>query len=284
MKQISPHRDEFYLENDRVVFSAWYHFKRGQCCESGCRHCPYGFNKSRARPKVTMSWSGGKDSVFALHKIIANQNFEVDSLHTVIDEESKRIALHEIPEALIEKQSDSIGIRLEKIYRRTYNEQNDYTSKMKKFYGQCVDEGITGVVFGDIFLKDLREYKLNLLKPFGLTGYFPLWGLHSRQLLKDFLDVGFKIQICAARADLFSKEQVGDEMDDQFLKTVPPHVDPCGENGEFHTFVYDGPIFTVQIPFLKGDIVEKAYSYNKTASNGLLEKVRTTFWVQHLHI
>jgi uncharacterized protein (TIGR00290 family) len=266
------------------VFTTAYHLRRGYCCESGCRHCPYGFGEKEGKQKVTVSWSGGKDSVFALHKIISGQTFEVSSLHTIIDEATRTIGLHGVHESLIEKQAQSIGLPLEKIYLSTSGQQNSYTSAMQEFYARCAHDGISGVVFGDIFLRDLKEYKLNLLRSAGLTGYFPLWGMDSMSMLTEFLDAGYKTLICAARADLFLKEQVGSLIDYNFISEIPPNVDACGENGEFHTFVYNGPIFREEIKLRKSDVSEKKYSYQKIGSDGVIEKVETKFWFQDLDL
>ena len=275
-----PAREDFYREAGSIVFSARYHWKRGYCCENGCRHCPYDFDINVARPKVTISWSGGKDSAFALHKIISEKKFQVVSLHTVIDSDSGRVGLHGIPETLIEKQSKSMGIPLEKIYVPASEGLDFYTSLMKTFYEKCADEKILGVVFGDIFLQDLRDFKVNLLQSFGLTGYFPIWDIDTKTILTDFFGAGFKTKICAARSDLFSKERLGVVLDDQFLGNLIPQIDPCGENGEYHTFVYDGPIFREEIPLEKGDVLERSYTYNKRMPDGKVEKVKTSFWFQ----
>lgn len=278
-----PAREDFYQDAGRIVFSAGYHWKRGYCCGNGCRHCPYDFEMNDVRPKVTISWSGGKDSAFALHKIISEKKFQVVSIHTVIDSDSRRVGLHGIPETLIEKQSMSMGIPLEKIYVPASEGLNFYTSLMKTFYDKCAEEKILGVVFGDIFLQDLRDFKINLLKSSGLTGYFPLWDIDTKTILTDFFDAGFKTKICAARSDLFSKEQLGMVLDDQFLSDLTSQIDPCGENGEFHTFVYDGPIFREKVPLEKGDVLERSYTYNKRMSDGKVEKVKTSFWFQDFH-
>jgi uncharacterized protein (TIGR00290 family) len=276
--------DDYYWENDRCVFTTAFHLRRGYCCESGCRHCPYGFGKKVAKQKVTVSWSGGKDSAFALHKIISGQTLEVVSLHAIIDERTRTIGLHGIHESLIEKQAQSIGIPLEKIYLSISGQQDSYASAVQDFYVRCAQEGISAVVLGDIFLQDLKEYKLNLLKSVGLKGYFPLWGMDSMSILTEFLDAGYKTMICAARADLFSKEQVGNAIDYHFLSQIPTNVDPCGENGEFHTFVYNGPIFREEIKLRKGDIFEESFSYQKVAADGVIEKVKTKFWFQDLDL
>jgi uncharacterized protein (TIGR00290 family) len=272
---------DFYWENGSVVFTAAYHVKRGYCCASGCRHCPYNFKRPNARPKVTVSWSGGKDSAFALHKIICEQRFDVSSLHTVIVEDTKTVDLHGIAETLIEKQAQAIGIPLQKIYARP-GDPGFYRSALLAFYHKCFAEEVTGVVFGDIFLQDLRDYKENLLKDSGLVGHFPLWGLPGERILTELIDAGFKTKICAGRADYFSREQLGKIIDADFISTISPGADVCGENGEFHTFVYDGPTFRKPILVTNGDILEKTYLYSTMEPDGSIQELQTKFWILEL--
>jgi uncharacterized protein (TIGR00290 family) len=273
---------DFYWEDGFMVFKEAYHLKRGYCCKNGCRHCPYGFKKNKMKQKVTVSWSGGKDSVFALYKVMMADQFEIVSLHTVIDEKTRRVGLHGVPEALIQKQAQAIGFPLTKIYLPASKSDKAYKLCMANFYAQCVNEGIDGVVFGDIFLEDLRDFRKNLLKPHGLFGSFPLWGSDSITLLKDFMHAGFKTTICSANADLFSEHELGKILDHQFLDSLSPTIDACGENGEYHTFVCDGPLFKRPIPVTKGKVVRKTYSYGKKNADGKTEMRQSTFWFQEL--
>jgi uncharacterized protein (TIGR00290 family) len=232
--------------------------------------------------KVTISWSGGKDSAFALYKILLSQAFDVVNLHTVLDDKTRRVGLHGVSEMLIEKQAQVIGLPLKKIYLTASENHDAYETCMQTFYQQCFGEGIEGVVFGDIFLEDLKQYRMNLLKPSKLFAQFPLWGIDSRIIVNDFIDAGFRSAICSADAKLFSEEQLGKTIDSHFLSTLNAGVDPCGENGEFHTFVYDGPIFKTSIPFRKGDVLRKTYSYQKKNEDGMVEKLESAFWFQDL--
>jgi uncharacterized protein (TIGR00290 family) len=196
-----------------------------------------------SKKKVTISWSGGKDSAFALYKILSGQEYKVVSLHTVIDEDSKRVGLHGVREKLIDEQAKQIGLPLEKIYLLASGNQQNYESLMKEHYLKSVRQGVEGIIFGDIFLEDLKHYRLELLKPSGLFAVFPLWQIESHLIVTDFINVGFKTIICAADSKFFSRHNVGKSIDGDFLIGLPPEIDPCGENGEFHSFVYDGPIF-----------------------------------------
>ena len=273
---------DFYWENGFMVFTEAYHLKRGYCCKNGCRHCPYGFKKNTMKKKVTISWSGGKDSAFALYKTMMADEFEIVSLHTVVDEKTRRVGLHGVSELLIEKQAQSIGFPLIKIYLPASKGNDAYKRCMTKFYGQCGKDGIEGVVFGDIFLEDLMEFRKELLKPHGLFGVFPLWGLDSKTLLADFILAGFKTTICSANADLFSEHQLGKILDRQFLDSLSPAIDACGENGEYHTFVCDGPLFKKPIPVTRGEVIKKTYSYGKKNPDGETEVHQSNFWFQHL--
>ena len=234
------------------------------------------------KKKVTMSWSGGKDSAYALYKILLSQAYDVVNLHTVIDDQTRRVGLHGVPEILIEKQAQAIGLPLEKIYLTASESQDAYETCVQEFYQKCFSEGIEGVVFGDIFLEDLRQYRMNLLKPSKLFAQFPLWGIDSRMIVNDFIDAGFKSAICSADATLFSEEQLGRTIDRYFLTSLATGIDPCGENGEFHTFVYDAPIFQTSIPLRKGDVIRKTYSYRKKNEDGAIVELESPFWFQDL--
>jgi uncharacterized protein (TIGR00290 family) len=234
------------------------------------------------KKKVTISWSGGKDSAFALFKILASGEYEVVSLHTVIGQETKRVGLHGVREELIELQAESIGIPLVKLYLPDSGDHEAYTSLMRSFYKSCARNGIHGVVFGDIFLEDLKKFREELLRDAGLHPCFPLWKIDTRLLVHDFINANFKTLICSADAALFTSDTVGKTIDHEFLNALPPHVDPCGERGEFHTFVYEGPVFKRSIPVALGEIVRKEYHYQKKNDDGSLDTVTSAFWFQDL--
>jgi len=155
---------------------------------------------------------------------------------------------------------------------------------MINHYQQCAKRGIDHVVFGDIFLEDLKQYREKLLRGTGLQSLYPLWKIDTKLLLDDFTEVGFKTVICSADADLFSKDQVGKTIDTAFAEKLPPGVDPCGENGEFHTLVYNGPIFKKPLSFKAGKVVRKTYSFQRTNADGGNERVKKSFWFQDLRI
>lgn len=235
-----------------------------------------------SKKKATVSWSGGKDSAFALYKILASGQFEVVNLHTVFDQDTKRVGLHGVRETMIEKQAINVGFPLEKIYLPASEDHDCYKSTMQNFYRSCWRQGIEGVVFGDIFLEDLRDFRISLLEPNKLMGFFPLWKISSKILLNDFIDLGFKTILCSADANFFSQSGLT-VVDHKFQDTLHPAVDPCGENGEFHTFVFDGPLFKEPIPFIKGDVVKKTYRYRKKESDEAMTELESSFWFQDLH-
>lgn len=266
---------DFYYENGLMVFTAAYHEKRGYCCQNGCRHCPYGFNKT----KVSISWSGGKDSAFALYKIMASGKYEVVSLHTVIGKDTGRVGLHGVREELIEQQAKAIGLPLEKIYLESADDHSAYEHTMNAFYKKTATH-IDAIVFGDIYLEDLKSYREKLLEPSGIKGIYPLWQIDTHVLIQDFLNIGFKTAICSCNEALHQLELLGLTLGERIVQQFPPTTDPCGERGEFHTFVFDGPVFKHPVEFGTGEKVFKTYEYKKINDDGAIEKLTTVFWFQ----
>lgn len=274
---------DFYWENGLMVFTEAYHLKRGYCCQSGCRHCPYRLRKdNNIKKKVSVSWSGGKDSAYALFKIISSDLYTVVSLHTVFDEATKRVGLHGVSQRLIERQAEGIGLPLNKIYLPPSEDHATYGTLMQAFYYDCSRKGIEAIVFGDIFLEDLKNYRLSLLQASRLEALFPLWGMNTRTIVSEFIDAGFKSVICAADSSLFDAKHVGQGIDWYFVNNLPEQADPCGENGEFHSFVFGGPIFKQQIEVKLGEVVEQTYHYQRKNFDGAIEKRESKFWFQDL--
>lgn len=233
------------------------------------------------KKRVTVSWSGGKDSALSLYKIISSGEYEVINLHTVIDEETGRVGLHGVREALIEQQVENIGLPFVKVYMRGQSAES-YAKLMKSFYMQCVRQGIEGVVFGDIFLEDLRDYRESLLKDSKLVPYFPIWKIDTEILWEDFINVGFKTMICSANASMFNESELGKILEMGFKDTLKPGVDVCGENGEFHTLVCDGPIFNKPLLVEPGILVKRTYTHQRKAEDGSITQVETNFYFQDL--
>lgn len=205
--------------------------------------------------KVLLSWSGGKDSVLALRELQKNDNFETVALITTITKGYDRVSIHGIRRILLEQQADSIGIHLEKIFISDNASNEEYESKFSEVLLEYKKMGIDSVVFGDIFLEDIRRYREDLLRGIGMRGLFPIWGKNSMDLANIFITSGFKAVIACIDSEAMDKSFAGREYDEQFLSDLPAEVDPCGENGEFHTFVYAGHIFKIPIIFAKGEVV-----------------------------
>ncbi|TFG21830.1 MAG: diphthine--ammonia ligase [Promethearchaeota archaeon] len=204
---------------------------------------------------IAVSWSGGKDSALALYYSLLEKKFEVHSLLTTISAEYNRTSMHGIRIELLEKQIQSIGIPINLISLPKDVSNDEYEEIMKKEMITLKSHQVLSVMFGDIFLEDLREYRKSNLAKIGMNALFPLWGKNSIELAREFIDLGFKAIITCVDSTYLNDSYVGQIYDDNFLSTLPSNIDPCGENGEFHTFVFDGPIFSYPIKFKKGEIV-----------------------------
>lgn len=190
--------------------------------------------------KAVIAWSGGKDSVLALDEI--RKTIQIEALITTVNEDD-RIAMHGINKHLILQQAQAIGYPMIEV-RIPQNCSNDqYESKMAEVLQEYRESGVESVIFGDLFLEDIRAYRENFLDRIGMKGSFPLWQKDTTALAKQFIDSGFRAIIICVDTQALSNAFAGREFDYDLLNSLPSHVDPCGENGEFHTFVYDGPIF-----------------------------------------
>lgn len=221
---------------------------------------PDSWNPKRPTP-IILSWSGGKDASFTLYKLLQSEKYEVKGLLTTIYGPNKRVSMHGVPEKLIEQQAKQIGLPLTKIYiqEKTHDE---YEEKMRVILLDFKKEGINHMAFGDIFLEDLKVYRDNRLAEVDMKGIFPLWQEDTKNLAQQFIQKGFKTHVCSINKDLLNESHIGVNYDSTFLETLPENVDPCGENGEFHTFCYDGPIFKEKVMFKQNGIVNKEYSHN----------------------
>lgn len=206
--------------------------------------------------KVLFTWSGGKDSALALYEVQRNNQYEISALITTVTEDYDRISMHGVPSIFLDEQAKSLGLPVEKIFITKNSSNEEYEAKMEKtlmHYHQNLR--VLSVVFGDIFLEDLRNYREQNLSKIGMNGLFPLWKRDTTELAHLFIKLGFKAIITCVDSKVLDKGFVARYYDGDFLSQLPPHVDPCGENGEFHSFVFEGPIFKEKIPFKTGDIV-----------------------------
>ena len=198
------------------------------------------------------NWSGGKDSALALYHTLKNPDFEVSHLMTSVNSEADRISMHGVRRSMLEAQVAAIGLPLSLLSLPGEISMEDYDALMRKQMTRFTDQGITHSVFGDIFLEDLKQYREQRLAEVGLKGYFPLWKRNTRALIQEFLELGFRTLVVSVDGSKLDKSFAGRELDEAFLKDLPENVDPCGENGEFHTFVFEGPIFQQS-----GDLLKK---------------------------
>lgn len=224
------------------------------------------------------NWSGGKDSTLALYKILQNQQFDIRYLLTTLNEEADRISMHGVRSELLSAQAESLGIPTKKIHLPASSDMQAYEVVMNKAIDELKSEGIADCIFGDIFLEDLRTYREQKLKDVSISARFPLWKHDTKELVHEFVDLGFKTIVVCVDSSKLGEEFVGRIIDHQFLADLPENVDPCGENGEFHTFVFDGPIFKTPITFEIGEKVLKTYTA-KTQEN---ETIEYGFWFQDL--
>jgi uncharacterized protein (TIGR00290 family) len=206
--------------------------------------------------KAIFCWSGGKDSSYALHKVLSEKLFDVKYLLTTMNENFKRISMHGVREALLEAQADAVGIPLLKAWVKE-GTNTEYEKQMERILLQAKTEGIDHVIFGDIFLEDLRVYRENNMAKVGMQCVFPIWKIDTKWMVNDFISKGFKTITCCVNDGYLSEDWVGREIDESFIKYLPSNVDACGENGEFHTFCFDGPLFKNRIDFLIGEKVYK---------------------------
>ena len=211
--------------------------------------------------RAIMSWSGGKDSSMALYYARKREDLKVIALLTTVTEGYDRISMHGVRRILLEQQADSIGIPVEKVYITQKASNEEWEAKMREILLRYKNQGITSVVIGDIFLEDLRKYREEKLSEVDLTGIFPVWKRDTAELARTFIDLGFKAILTCVDSQILPKEFAGRLFDHQLLADLPKNVDPCGENGEFHSFVFDGPIFRDPISCQKGDIVLRDQRY-----------------------
>jgi uncharacterized protein (TIGR00290 family) len=202
--------------------------------------------------KVLFAWSGGKDSTLALYEIQKSQNYEIVSLLTTITEGYDRVSLHGLRRTLVEQQAQSLGLPLQKVFIPQDSSNEEYESKMRQILTKFKQAGISQVVFGDIFLEDVRKYREDNLSKLEMKGLFPIWGRDSAELTKSFIALGFQAIVICVDTRVLGKRFVGRIINESFLAQLPPNVDPGGENGEFHSFAFDGPIFQDRIGYKLG--------------------------------
>jgi uncharacterized protein (TIGR00290 family) len=211
-----------------------------------------------AKPKLVMSWSSGKDSAIALQTLLDAAKYEVVGLMTSVSEQFQRISHHGVRVDLLEAQAAAIGLPLRKVMLPAGPgdpcTNNAYEQIMGEVMRDYQSSGVTYVGFGDLFLEDLRAYRERNLEQIGMHGVFPIWMRNTRELAHEIIDRGYKA-ILTCVEPVLGQSFCGANFDEALLNRLPAGVDPCGENGEFHTFVFDGPIFRHPVRLARGEVV-----------------------------
>lgn len=206
---------------------------------------------------ILFCWSGGKDSAMALHTLLAQKQYEIAALLTTVTEGYERISMHGVRRELLQQQAKSIGLPLHEVRIPPECVNPVYEARMEEALSFYYERGVRKVAFGDIFLEDLRVYREKNLARVGMTALFPIWKRDTRELIRFFRAQGFRSIAVCIDGKVLDRQFAGRELDDAFFAELPPGVDFCGENGEFHTFVFDGPIFKSPLRLQTGEIVER---------------------------
>jgi len=186
---------------------------------------------------------------------MGKSGYEVKALLTTVTADFDRISMHGVRRTLLHAQASSLGLPLEEVWIHNGASNEAYEAQMRAALSRYRADGVEEVAFGDLFLRDIRDYREDRLGQMAMRGLFPLWGRDTRALSREFIELGFRAVVCCVDPRRLGKEFCGMEFDRPFLESLPSGVDPCGENGEFHTFVYAGPIFENEIEITKGEVV-----------------------------
>jgi uncharacterized protein (TIGR00290 family) len=203
--------------------------------------------------KVLLAWSSGKDSAWTLH-MLRQQQMEVGAILTTLNEAADRVAMHGVRRSLLEAQAEAIGVPLWQVPLPWPCTNEDYEQRMAEACRRAVAEGFASIAFGDLFLHDVRQYRERQLAGSGLTPLFPLWEIPTAELARDMIAAGLRARLTCVDSKALDAAFAGREFDHSLLADLPGHADPCGENGEFHTFVYDGPMFRSSLQVERGEI------------------------------
>ena len=204
-----------------------------------------------------MSWSSGKDSAWALHLLRRQPDVHVAALITTFNGAADRVAMHAVRRVLVESQAERIGLPLWAVDLPWPCSNTDYEERMSAVWKRAVAEGFVAVCFGDLFLEDVREYRVRQLQGTGLEPIFPVWGVPTRPLALEMIAAGVKATVTCVDPKQIDRSFAGRSFDAGFLADLPDSADPCGENGEFHTFVHDSPVFSSPINIQNGEVVER---------------------------
>ena len=217
--------------------------------------------------KAIFNWSSGKDSALALYKCINSKKYDIVHLLTTVNKKYNRVSMHGVSVELLRRQAENIGIPLIEVALSETTTMEEYDNTMRKAMNEIHENGIDISIFGDIFLEDLKKYREDKLSESKMSAHFPLWKIPTDKLIHEFIDLGFKAVISCVNGTYLDKSFTGRIIDDDFIKDLPENVDPCGENGEFHSFVFDGPIFKKPIDIVKGDLTCVKFPAPKNINN-----------------
>jgi uncharacterized protein (TIGR00290 family) len=221
--------------------------------------------------KTYLNWSTGKDSALALYYLLKDKNYQVTHLLTAVNKHHDRVSMHGLRRELMQQQINAIGLSFSTIELPEQPDMMEYNAAMKEAMLLLIAEGFTHAAFGDIFLEDLRVYREQQLTALNLKAVFPIWKSNTKQLIQEFIALGFKAILICVNASKLDQSFAGRLIDEDFINDLPEDVDPCGENGEFHTFCFDGPIFLEPIRFELGAVVYREYDAPKDGDgNGKL--------------
>jgi len=211
----------------------------------------------RDKPSVVVSWSSGKDCAFALHQVKTEGQFEVVGLLTTLNQENDRVAMHGVRKELLEMQMDALGLPAEMVMLPMPCDNETYRQLIGDTVETLRDRGVQQVIFGDLFLEDIRQYREEQMQGSGLAPLFPLWLRDTGHLSREMVESGLRAVVTCVDQRALSADYVGRQYDHAFLDELPSGVDPCGENGEFHTLVTDGPMFSAAISIQIGEKVTR---------------------------
>ncbi len=205
--------------------------------------------------RILLSWSSGKDSAWSLHVLRQRAEYEVVGLLTTFNEAAGRVAMHAVRRDLVQRQAAAAGLPLWEVPLPWPCSNDQYESLMAEACAKAVAEGVEGIAFGDLFLEDVRTYREKQLQPTGLEPIFPVWGMPTRALAQQMIKAGTRAKLTCIDTEKLDRSFAGREFDEALLSDLPEEVDPCGERGEFHSFVYAGPMFSAALPVSVGETV-----------------------------
>ena len=210
-----------------------------------------------AMTRILLSWSSGKDSAHALAVLRSDPAVEVAGLLTTVTADYDRVSMHGARKELLEAQARATGLPLRTVEIPPVCTNDDYEVLMRVELNRAAEEGIEAIAFGDLYLEDIRDYRLALLEGTGLAARFPLWQRPTRALAEEMQSSGLRAKLCCIDPKVLGASFAGRDWDASLIHDLPEGADPCGENGEFHTFVYDAPVFAAPIPIQVGETVER---------------------------